>query len=339
MRQSLIIPVLLVLAAATARAQQPYVKTADIPIGGAGSWDYVAVDPDAKRLYVSHGTEVVVVDTAKNAVIGKVPAGPGVHGIAISPALKRIYISNGRGANPDGSTGNVSIVDATTLQKIASVPTGLNPDAILYEPTGKDVYAFNHTGKSVTVFDARDGRVIATIPLSGELEEAVEDPAANRMYVNIEDKGAIGVMDTVTHMVVAEWAMPGCDAPTGMAFDQKNNLILSACEGRMAVIDSRTGKEVTTFATADAVDGNGFDAATGYAFASSRTGVLTVAHEDAPGKFTVVQTLQTQPSGRTMALDPVTHHVYVPVASTTPGPNGRAQIAPNTMKVLVFGLR
>jgi hypothetical protein len=157
------------------------------------------------------------------------------------------------------------------------------------------VWAFNHTGKSITVFGARDGQVIATIPLSGELEEAVEDATARRMFVNIEDKGAIGVIDTSTHAVVAEWPMPGCEGPTGMAFDEKNHLILSACDGKMAVVDSRSGKMVTSFPIADAVDGNGFDAATGYAFASSRTGVLTIAHEDAPGVFSVVQTLKTQP--------------------------------------------
>jgi DNA-binding beta-propeller fold protein YncE len=158
------------------------------------------------------------------------------------------------------------------------------------------------------------------------------------MFVNIEDKGAIGVMDTVKHTLFATWPIPGCEGPTGMAFDQKNHLILSACDGKMAVTDSTSGKAVTSFPIADEVDGNGFDPATGYAFASSRTGVLTIAHEDAPGKFTVVQTLKTQPSGRTMTLDPATHNVYVPVAMTTAGPNGRAQIAPNTMKVLVFGM-
>jgi len=134
------------------------------------------------------------------------------------------------------------------------------------------------------------------------------------------------------------WPIAECEGPTGLAFDAKNHLLLSACDGKMAVIDSISGKTVTSFPIGDGVDGNGFDPATGLAFASSGTGVLTIAHEDAPNKFTVVQTLKTQASGRTMWLDVVTHNVYVPVALRTTGPNGRAQITPNTMKILVFGL-
>jgi hypothetical protein len=319
-----------VLAGATLLAAEVYGPVKEIAIGGEGGWDYIAVDPAAHRVYVSHATKIVVADTQTGALVGEIADLPGVHGIAIAPDLGRAFTSNGR-ANTS------TIVDLKTLKPLGTVPTGANPDSIRYSSARKEVWAFNHTGKSITVFGARDGHVIATIPLSGELEEAVEDPSANRMYVNIEDKGAIGVIDTVTHTAVAEWALPGCEGPTGIAFDQKNHLILSACDGKMAVTDSRSGKAVTSFPIADAVDGNGFDESTRYAFASSRTGVLTIAHEDAPGKFTVVQTLKTQPSGRTMTLDPVSHDVYIPVATTTPGPNGRAQITPNTMKVLVFG--
>ena len=319
-----------VVMGATVDAADVYHPVKEIAIGGEGGWDYLIVDATAHRLYVSHATKIVVADTQTGKVVGEIPDLPGVHGMAIAPELGRGFTSNGR-ANTS------TIIDLKTLKPLGTVATGANPDSIRYSSARKEVWAFNHTGKSITVFGARDGQVIATIPLSGELEEAVEDSAARRMFVNIEDKGAIGVIDTSTHAVVAEWPMPGCEGPTGMAFDEKNHLILSACDGKMAVVDSRSGKMVTSFPIADAVDGNGFDAATGYAFASSRTGVLTIAHEDAPNKFTVVQTLKTQPSGRTMWLDPVSHNVYVPVAMTTPGANGRAQITPNTMKVLVFG--
>jgi DNA-binding beta-propeller fold protein YncE len=318
-----------IFAAVTLQAADIYGPVKEIPIGGEGGWDYINVDPAAHRLYVSHATRIVVADSDSGKIVGEIADLAGVHGIAIAPDLGRGFTSNGR-------ANSSTIVDLKTLKPLGTVPTGANPDSIRYSPSLKEVWAFNHTGKSVTVFGAQDGKVIATIPLSGELEEAVEDPGAHRMYVNIEDKGAIGVMDTLKHAVVAEWPMEGCEGPTALAFDEKNHLLLAACDGRMVVVDSRSGKAVTNFPIADAVDGNGFDPATGYAFASSRTGVLTVAHEDAPGKFTVVQTLKTQPSGRTMTLDPMTHRVYIPVASTTPGPNGRAQITPNTMKVLVF---
>jgi len=314
--------------AVTLEAADVYQHVGDIQIGGDGGFDYVSVDPAAHRLYVSHATKIVVADTQTGKVVGEIANLPGVHGIAIAADL-------GRGFTSDGRANTSTIIDLRTLQPIARVPTGANPDSIRYSPSRKEVWAFNHTGKSVTVFGAQDGKVIATIPLTGELEEAVEDPAANRMYVNIEDKGVIGVMDTITHSVVATWPITDCEGPTAMAFDNKNHLILSACDGHMAVVDSRTGKVVTSFPIGEEVDGNGFDAATGYVFAASRAGTLTIAHEDSPGKFTIVQTLKTQPSGKTMTVDPVSHRVYIPAATTTPGPNGRAVITPNTMKVLV----
>jgi len=320
-----------VVMGATVGAADVYHQVKEIAIGGEGGWDYLIVDSTAHRLYVSHATKIVVADTQTGKVVGEIPDLPGVHGMAIAADLGRGFTSNGR-ANTS------TIIDLKTLMPLGRVATGANPDSIRYSPSRKEVWTFNHTGKSVTVFGAQDGKTLATITLSGELEEAVEDAAAHRMFVNIEDKGAIGVMDTVTHTLVAEWPIADCEGPTGMAFDAKNHLILSACDGKMAVVDSTSGKTVTSFPIADDVDGNGFDQATGYAFASSRTGVLTIAHEDAPGKFTVVQTLKTAASGRTMTLDPATHNVYVPVAMTTPGPNGRAQITPNTMKVLVFGM-
>jgi DNA-binding beta-propeller fold protein YncE len=321
----------IVFAGVVAQAADVYHPVKEIAIGGEGGWDYLIVDSAAHRLYVSHATQIVVADIDTGKVVGNIPDLPGVHGIAIAPDLGRGFTSNGR-ANTS------TIIDLKTLKPLGTVATGANPDSIRYSPSHKEVWAFNHTGKSVTVFDARTGKVIATIDVGGELEEAVEDAAANRMFVNIEDKGAIGVIDMQKHTLAATWPLAGCEGPTGLAYDQAHHLLLSACDGKMTVTDSTSGKQVTSFPIADDVDGNGFDPATGYAFASSRTGVLTIAHEDAPNKFTVVQTLKTQPSGRTMALDPVTHYVYVPVATTTAGPNGRAQITPNTMKVLVFGL-
>ena len=320
-----------VLAVAAVEAADVYRPVKEIPVGGDGGWDYLIVDSAAHRLYVSHTTKIVVADTTTGWIVGEIPDLAGVHGIAIAPDLGRGFTSNGR-ANTS------TIVDLKTLKPLGTVATGANPDSIRYSPSRKEVWAFNHTGKSVTVFDAQTAKVLATIDVGGELEEAVEDATAGRMFVNIEDKGAIGVIDTKTHALVATWPMAGCEGPTGMAFDPKNHLILSACDGKMAVTDSTTGKAVTSFPIADDVDGNGFDPATGYAFASSRTGVLTIAHEGARNTFTVVQTLKTQPSGKTMALDLGSHEVYVPVAATTAGPSGRAQITPNSMKVLVFGL-
>ena len=312
-----------------AAAPPNYHVVKEIRIGGEGGWDYLVVDPPTHRLYVSHATKIVVADTETGQIVGEIPDTPGVHGIALAPDLGRAFTSNGRG-------NSSTIIDLKTLKPIATVATGANPDSIRYLPDRKEVWTFNHTGGSITAYDPMSGKVVATIEVGGELEEAVEDTTAHRVYVNVEDKGTLAVVDTVTHAVVATWPLADCKGPTGLAFDAKNHLLLSACNGRMAVTDSRSGKAVTSFPIADRVDGNGFDAATGLAFASSGTGVLTIAHEDAADKFTVVQTAKTQSSGRTMWLDPTTHRVYVPVADTAPGANGRPQNIPGTMKILVL---
>jgi DNA-binding beta-propeller fold protein YncE len=218
------------------------------------------------------------------------------------------------------------------------VATGANPDSIRYFQDLKEVWTFNHTAGSITVFDPMTAAVKATIEVGGLLEEAVEDPAAHRVYVNVEDKNVLGVVDTQTHTRVATWPLEDCKSPTGLALDARHHQLLSACDGVMAVTDSTSGKAVTSFPIAERVDGNGFDPSTELAFASSGTGVLTIAHEDAPGKFRVVQTVKTQPSGRTMFLDPATHEVYIPAAETTPGAGGRASVVPNTLKILVLGM-
>jgi DNA-binding beta-propeller fold protein YncE len=323
------------LAAAIASAAAPtYQVTHEIAVGGEGGWDYVITDPAAHRVYISHATKIVVADTETRQIVGEIPDTPGVHGFALAPDLGRGFTSNGRG-------NSSTIVDLATLKPVATVSTGANPDSIRYFPDRKEVWTFNHTGGSITVFDPTSAKVIATVQVGGTLEEAVEDPGAHRVFVNVEDQNTIAVVDSLKHAVVASWPIRGCDAPTAIAFDGKNHLLLTACSGNgvMAVIDSGSGKAVSSFPIAAGVDGNGFDPATQLAFASSGRGVLTIAHQDAPGKFTVVQTVKTQPSGRTMWLEPTTHRVFVPVATTTQDASGRRQITPGTMKVLVLSMQ
>ena len=243
-------------------ADPNYHVVKEIQIGGEGGWDYLIVDPDAHRVYVSHATKIVVADTETGKIVGEIPDTPGVHGFAIASDLGRGFTSNGRG-------NSSTIVDLKTLKPLGTVMTGANPDSIRYLQKRKEVWTFNHTGGSITAFDPMSGKVIATIDVGGELEEAVEDPAVNRVYVNVEDKGTIAVVDTVKHAVVATWPITGCEGPTGLAFDAQNHLLLSACDGKMAVTDSRSGKAVTSFPIADRVDGNGFDPDTRLDFASS----------------------------------------------------------------------
>jgi DNA-binding beta-propeller fold protein YncE len=317
-------------------ADTQYQLIKEIPIGGEGGWDYITVDPAAHLLYVSHATKVVVVNVDSGMVVGEIGDTAGVHGFALAPDLGRGFSSNGR-ANTS------TIVDLKTLKPIGTVATGGNPDAIFYEPTRKEVYTMNGSGRSATVFEAQTGKVVATIDLGAKPEAVVEDVPSNRLFVNLEDTHEIGVIDIKTHTVVARWLLAGCEDPTGLGYDPKSHRLFSACGNRvMAVTDSTSGKVVTTIPIGGGADGAAFDPATGYAFASNGgDGTVTIAHLDSPDKLSVVQTLQTQTSGRTMILDPVTHNIYVPAANTTPNPNGRgrAQLVAGTFKVLMYGMK
>jgi len=324
-----LIVIVILLATSVVQAADPHYRIVkEIQIGGDGGWDYLIGDSSAHRLYVSHATKIVVADTETGKIVGEISGTAGVHGIALAPDLGRGFTSNGR-------SNSSTIVDLKTLKPLGTVQTGANPDSIRYLADRHEVWTFNHTGGSITAFDPMSGRVLATIDVGGQLEEAVEEAAANRVYVNLEDKNAIAVVDSRAHKLLETWPLGECDGPTGLAFDATNHLLLSACDGRMAVTDSCSGKAVTNFPIGNRVDGNGFDSSTGLAFASSGAGVLTIAHEDAPNRFTVVQTVKTAPSGRTMWLDSATHRVYVPVASTQTV-DGRAQLVAGTMKVLVL---
>ena len=322
-----------------------YVRVADIPIGGAGSWDYAAVDTAGKRLYVSHATEVVVIDTGTGTVVGRIAAGPGVHGMAMVPALNRVYITNGRGANPDGSLGNVSVVDAKTLETLSKVPTGLGPDAILYEPKHKEIYSFNHSGKSVTTFDAASGKVSSTIPLAGVAEFGQVD--GDRVFVNIEDKDAIDVIDINRHEVVAHWPVAPAEGPTGMALDAANHRLFVGGGKAVVMIDDTTGKVVASAPICEGTDATAYDPSSRLVFVSCSDGHVTIARVEGPAKLTVVQTLETAPRSRTMTIDPATHKIYLAAVSLQPadpnaappaaGQRGRGPApVPDSFKVLVF---
>src|SRR5712692_3964451 len=201
------------LAVRPKAADGPYQKITEIPITTPGTWDYLNVDPEAHRLYVSHSNSVVVIDTTKNEIVGEIPDTPGVHGAVFGGG--RVFTSNGRG-------NNVSIVDARTLALISKVDTDKNPDAILYEPKREEVYTFNGSGKNATVIDAAGGKVVATIPLGGRPEAGVSD-GAGRVFVNLEDKDSIAVIDVARHEVVANWPIaPGGEA-AGLAIDPKTH--------------------------------------------------------------------------------------------------------------------
>ncbi len=319
-------------------AEGRYKLVNTITIGGTGGWDYLSVDEAGRRLYVSHGDSVVVIDLDKEQVVGEITNTPGVHGLAPVPELGRGFVSNGR-------ENKASIVDLKTLQTLSKVDTGANPDGLVYEPGQQEVYLFNGRGQSATVINAKSGKVAATIPLPGKPEFAAADPKAGRVYNNIEDKNEVVAIDTKTHQVVDAWPIAPGEEASGMAIDPVQHRLFLGCRNElMIVLDTTTGKVVTTVPIGKGVDANAFDPGTKLAFASCGDGTVTIAHLDSPDKCTVVQTLKTEPRARTMTLDPKTHKIYLASANFEApatgesGPRQRPRMVPGSFKVLVYGL-
>jgi YVTN family beta-propeller protein len=305
-------------------ADGQYAKVGEIEIGGGTGWDYLTVDSAGKRLYVSHGTEVVVIDTGTSTVVGRIADTPGVHGIAVVPDLGRGFTTNGR-------ENKVGIIDLKTLQTLSKVPTGANPDAIVYEPKQKEIYALNHTGHSATAFDAATGNVTATIPLAGTAESGAADPSLGRVFVNIEDKNSIDVIDVAKHAVAANWPVAPAAEPTGMAIDPETHRLFVGGGPSLVMIDDTSGKVAASVPICSGTDATFFDPGTKLVFVSCSDGHVTIAHMDSPAKLTVVQTLETAPRARTMALDPATHRIYLAALKhQTAG-------APDSFHVLIFG--
>jgi DNA-binding beta-propeller fold protein YncE len=325
------------------RASDPqYTKVHDIHIGGSGAFDYLTIDAAAKRLYVTHGTEIVVIDTATDTVVGRITDTPRVHGIAIGPG--------GRGFTSNGGENKVGVVDLKTLQTLSKVDTGLNPDAILYEPTRNEVYAFNHTGRSVTVIGAGDLAVKATIPLAGQAEAGQSDAVLGRVFVNIEDKNTVAVIDMVTHQVTASWAVAPAESPTGMAIDPGAHRLFVGGGKFLVMIDAKTGKVIANAPICSGTDATFFDAVTKLAFASCGDGTITVVKVDGD-VLSVVQTIATTRGARTMTVDPTTHKIYTASSNyeavdaggaPPPAGSGRGRgpaPVPDSFHVLVFGLK
>jgi YVTN family beta-propeller protein len=315
------------------RAADTYRLLKEIPVGGDGGWDYLSVDSAGRRLYVSHGTKVVVIDLDKDAVVGEIADTPGVHGIALAPDLKKGFTSNGR-------ENKAGIVDLATLKTVGKVDTGANPDGMLYEPGQQEIYMFNGRGQSATVIDAKTDKVVATIPVGGRPEFAAADSQAGRVFNNIEDKNEVVAIDTKTHTVVNHWPIAPGEGASGMAFDVKNHRLFLGCSNKlMVMMDSTTGKVVASVPIDDGVDANCFDPATKLAFASCSEGTVTIAKEETPDKLTVVQTLKTTRGARTMTLDPKTHRIYLGAAQYLAAQGTkRPQPVPGSFKVLVFGM-
>ena len=320
------------LAGPAALAAPPgYHLLKTIPIAGDGGWDYVTVDGAARRVYVSHGTEVVVLDADSCEVVGKIAELKGVHGIAVAPELGRGFISNGQ-------RNDVTIFELKTLKAVGTVETGKNPDAIIFDPATQRVFAFNGRSNNATVIEAKDGKVAGTIELGGKPEFAVADGTGS-VFVNLEDKSLVVKIDARKLAVQERWPVAPGKAAVSMAMDTKNRRLFIGCANKLVVVlNADTGKVVDQQPIGDRVDASAFDPETGLVFCSNGDGTVTVLHEDGPDKYSVVETVKTQVGSKTMALDPKTHKLFIPAAKfqQTAG-NARRRMEPGTFSVLVYG--
>src|SRR5690242_20720898 len=320
------------LSATPAPGPSGYKVIKTVPVGGEGFWDYVYVDSNARRVYISHGTHTVVMNADTYAVEGDIPDTQGVHGIAIAADLGRGFTSNGR-------ADNVTIFDLKTLKPIGTVKTDANPDAIVYEPVSKRVFTFNGRGKNTTAVNAADGTVAGTLALGGKPEFAAVDGKGS-IFVNNEDTSELIEIDAQKITETHRWRLAPCKSPSGLSMDVKNRRLYSVCDDRVSVVvNADTGKVVATPQIGEGPDASAFDPETNTFFASCGEGILTVIHEDSPDKYTVVENVPTKRSARTMGLDTKTHNIFMPAADFDPPAPGerRGKMKPDSFVIVVVG--
>jgi DNA-binding beta-propeller fold protein YncE len=323
--------------AARSEASPGYHITHEVSLPGEEGWDLLAFEQGGHRLFVSHGTRVLVVDTDTFKVVGEIADTPGVHGIALAPDLGRGYISAGR-------ANTIVVFDLKTLARLKEIKTtGENPDVILYDAPSHRVFSFNGRGRNVTAVDASTDTVLGSIALDAKPEFAVSD-GKGHVYVNLEDKSSLAVIDPMHLTVTSVWPIAGCQEPSGLAIDAARGYLFPACDNKvMAVVDASSGKVLGTAPIGDGVDGADFDPATKLAFASCGEVVLTVVRAGKSGRPEVAEAAKTQHGARTMALDRATHRVFLVTANFAPAPaatadhpHPRGAMLPGTFRLLVL---
>jgi DNA-binding beta-propeller fold protein YncE len=307
-----------------------------IKLGGTGGWDYLEVDPATHRLFISRGNHVIVVDPESGKILGDIPNGPGVHGIAIADEFNKGFITNGK-------SGDATMFDLTSLAVTGSIKTDNGSDGTIYDPFSKRVFTFNGEANTSTAIDAASGKAVATFPLGGGPEFAASD-AKGKIFVNLEDKSSLVKLDAKTLKIENTWALAPCESPSGLAIDAAHEILIVGCHNQlMEFVDGNSGKVLGTVPIGQGVDANRFDPVTGYAFASCGDGTLTIAHEDSPTTFSLVDKIETQRGARTMALDYATHSVYLVTADLGPtpaptaeNPHARPPVLPDTFTLLIY---
>lgn len=306
-------------------------------LGGEGGWDYLTADGVAHRLYFGRSTKVQVLDLATGKIAGEIPDTPGIHGVALAPDLGKGFTSNGRDSS-------VTVFDLKTLATAGRIRIdGRNPDAILYEPVTRRVFTMNGGSANATVIEGATGKVLGNVALGGRPEFAVAD-GRGMVFVNLEDSSAVVGLDARSLTLGPRWPLAPGESPTGLAIDTASRVLFSVCgNGKMIVLDDRSGRVLAALPIGDRTDGAAFDATTKLAFSSNGEGTLTVVHEDSPTKFSVVDTVATRVGARTLALDPRTHRIYTATArfgeapaATPERPHPRPPMLPDSFVILVL---
>jgi DNA-binding beta-propeller fold protein YncE len=304
------------------------------PVPGNGGFDYVTIDSAARRLYLSHGTQVDVINADNGTLIGTIPDTPGVHGIALAPEFKHGFTSNGR-------ENKVSMFDPTTLQLINKIDVGKGPDGIYYDPGTKRIFTNNHGSHDISAIDAKTGQVVGTIKIEGDGESAVV--ADGLVYVNLEDTNEVAVFDPKSFAVKKRFPIGVAKTPTGLAYDAKTKRLFIGCrnEPKMVVMDAVSGRVITSFPIGRGVDYAAFDPQAKLIFFSCSEGVLNIFHEKSAEDYEDVGPVKTQPSARTMAFDPKTKKIFLSAAEfvegppSTPGGRPQRSVKPGSFTVLV----
>lgn len=319
-----------ILLSLPAFAQKQYKLVDTVKLGGEGFWDYLTYEPGTNRLFITRGTHVMVMDTTSLKPVGDIPDLSGIHGVALVPEMNKGFVSN-------GGDDSVTVFDLKTLKVTDKIKVGNRPDAILYEPFSKRVLTFNAKSQDSSVIDAASGKVVATIPLGGKPEFPASD-GKGKVFVNIEDKSELAVIDVKSNTATAHWPLKGCDEPSALAFDVAHGRLFSGCGNKvMAVTDAASGKVVALVPIGGGVDAGRFNPKTQEVFMSCGDGTLPVIHEDSPDKYTVVQKVETARGARTMALDADNNTIYLVTAQFgEKGPNDRRPpMIPGTFQLLV----
>jgi len=308
-----------------------------VKLGGTGGWDYLEVDPATHRLFISRGTHYIVVDPDQGKIIGDIPDSQRAHGIAFANEFNK-------GFTTDGSNADSIMFDLTSLKVLDKIKTDKDSDAVIYDPFSKRVFTFNGDANTASAIDAASGKVVSTFPLGGGPEFGASD-GKGKIFVNLEDKSSLVKFDAKTLKIENTWPLAPCESPSGLAIDAAHEILVVGCHNKlMAFVDGNSGKVLGAVPIGQGVDANRFDPVTGYAFASCGDGTLTIAHEDSPTSFSLVEMIQTQRGARTMALDYATHTVYLITAEFGPAPEAtkdnprpRPAILPDTFTLLIYG--